>query len=343
MSTVGTILAPWQKSNLQVYLLNTIGAAIAGTADFAFANIGTGPWPKKNKPIRDLGFQSAGGAHSLPLVTDYQHASVERPSVPVNFPFQIKPLTLAMGSLLQNKGVGVTNPEFLPYTDPQAKWFLGFEAQYGANAGGQMLGAVAKSVKISCPPSGADGGTPTLSVDFIGHSVEQISATTGVGTLDATLPIQSTDCAWTIGGAAMGHCAFDLSFENEADWDPQVGTTPVGIHLGKLRYSGSIKVVMSATAADEWNTIRDLWAGTAGAAPTASALVLTITFPGSVGTAVFNIPAVWDEPGDPEVQGNVMVCSMPFKPAYVDATHPNVTMSSTGLYATIFGSGLWTA
>jgi hypothetical protein len=326
MSTQATLVAGWQRSNLQCYLTNAIATGPTSTATFALKNVGNGPWPKKGKQLKKLDLQSSGGTRPSPILSDFQLSSVERPAFPLSLPFQPKALAMAIVSCLQNK-TGTPDPVSIPWTDPQAKYFLSGEtifnpgAASGINAGRTFTGAVVKTVKISVPPSGATGGEPTLDVDCLAYSSGQLNALTGAGTLDTTAPCQSTDFSYTIGGAAAGHCGLDLTIDNGLEVDPQVSATPAGMELGKLSISGTIKVPFSLTSGDESNTIQDAYE-----AGTPSALILTIANSGAT-AMVITIPALWDEPGDPEIQGNIAIIPCSFQYYWVDATHPAFNIS----------------
>ena len=335
MSTAGTIIAGWQKSNIQVILNKTsISTVPSGTATLAFRNVGNGPWPRQNKALRDLGLQSTGGTNSMKIASDRAMASVQRPAFTLDLPFTPTALAFAAISTMQNRTTDTAAVYALPYTDPQAALWFGMETTFGASSGRTVTGAIGKTLKISVPPSGADGGQPTLSLDCIAYSTAQMDALTLTpAILDTAAPCQSTDWNVTYGAsgalAAIGHCGFDLSITNNAEVDPQVSVNPTSYALGELAITGSIKVVMSSTAGDEYNTMHDDWlAGT----------VKEFQFNwGTAGaTAYFIIPVLLEEPGEPEKQGNIMVVNVPFVGYYKDADEPKMWFASMATPLTIW-------
>jgi len=322
MSTAGTVLTGWQKSNVHIVLNATsISTAPTGTATYSIPNVGNGPWPRQNKPIRELGYQSTGGTNSMRILSDYQVASVQRPSFTLDLPFTPTMLALAAVAVMQQRTTATADIKVYPFTDPQASKFFGFETTYGANAGRTVTGAIGKTLKISVPSAGADGGMPTLSLDCLAYSTAQMDALTVTpATLHTTALCQSTDwnvAVGTVGAAAsaIGFCGFDLTVDNGAEVDPQVSANPAAFELGELTMKGTLKAVMSTTAGDEYNTILDNFlAGTPNK--------LQFNWGVAGATAYLQMPVLWDEPSEPQKQGNVMVFDAPFRAYYRDADEP---------------------
>jgi hypothetical protein len=326
MSTFASELVPWQKTNAHFFLGK---AAVAPPSGFNFAlkNVGIGPWPPSGTTVRRLPFQSSGGGHGMRVLSDFLVSSVKRIAFTVELPFTPTALAMAILSVLQN-GTNASPVVCGAFTDPQSKWYFALEAVFGTGVGRQAFGCMAKSVKISVPPAGTDGGLPTLSMDCLAIGQSNIGALSQTaGTLDTAAPCQSTDwnatLAPTAGGspAAIGHVGFDLTIDNEAVEDPAVGVTPAGFNLKGPTIKGNIKIIGSTTAGDEYTVIR-----TAAEAGTAQDLVLMWGTAGA--TAKFQMPVIWEPPGAPDPMDNVIVFPCAFEGYYEDADESGVSLAS---------------
>jgi hypothetical protein len=325
-NTTSTIVPGWKRSNIQVLLNKLITTGPSGAGTLGFRNVGNGPWPRQGRSLRSLGLQSTGGVNAMRIVSDRVLATVQRPTFTLELPFTPTAFAFAIVSVLQNRVTASTNINVVPYTSGPAGLFFAMETSFGATAGRAIAGAIAKTVKISIPPAGADGGAPTLTMECIAYSAVQANANVLTGiTLDTATPCQSTD--WNIKYGvtgtleAMSHCGFDLTIENNASVDPQVSATPAGFILGDLEISGTVKYVMSTTSTDAFNAIEgDFIAGTVKE--------LQLNWGAAGATAYIQLPLQLEEPGQPEKQGNVMVMSVPFSGYYKDDDEPLVFLAN---------------
>jgi hypothetical protein len=259
----------------------------------------------------------------MPVLSDLNNVStVQRPAFTMNLPFTPTALGFALVSCLQNRATSTNDIKIVPYTDPQSVLYFALETAYGVYAGRNAIGCVVKKVNISIPPAGADGGEPTLSVDCIGYSSAQITgALTGTATPDTAAPCQSTDWNITHGTtgalAAIGFCGLDFSIDNGLEVDPQVGVNPLAYELGALSITGSLNAVVSTTATDEYTIINT-------AAVNGYEKEIQINWGAAGATAYIRLPIMWDEPGDPEKQGNIMTFKAGFESYHRDADEPEL-------------------
>ena len=338
MATLENIVASWQKSNVQIQLNKLITAGPTGTGTLCFKNVGIGPWARQNRTVMDLGVQGTGGANSMRVLSDYRVSGVQRPSFPMELPFTPTALAFAVTSCLQNRPVyATTGIKPAPYTDPQAKLFFAMETTYGAFLGRDVRGGIVKTVKISIPPAGADGGTPTLSVDCLAAEADQSSEIVLTpAALDTAAPCQSTN--WnmeygTNGGTTVAWplCGADITIDNGAELDPQITSDgkPLAYHLGELKITGSFKTVMTTVNNEQYDRqLEDFLNGTS------EEIKLNWGTNGAV--AYLRIPIMLEEPSAPETMGNIMTFTTPFRGIYVGAGEPETFFASMATPLTIW-------
>lgn len=336
MANPAGAVARWQKANLKIWTEVAIGTAISGNADLVFRNIDMGPWPKVGRSVDEWPHGTDG--YPMKVAGDYS-VGVARPTITFRLPLTKESLSLGLASVLQGgyestldyvfnftlatapiySAASAASP---PVMSSNAKYFMMIEAGW-AQADGytvrQGLGFVCKRLSLVFPAVGTDGGMPELEFECIAGKCDTDGAAfTGTDpVVDSEAPPRSKDLAFTeLSDASNKWISASLQIENNADWDPSQGDTAAGIQLGDLKISGDVTVAM-ALAADEYGTI-----AAAYKAKDVKALTWTIS-----SFLAFTTSVLWQEPGDPALQGNVSASTIPFIGVRVGNTDPQFTVT----------------
>ena len=314
-------ITPWSKTNLYVDLVATIAADFAAR-DLRFPNAKAPVFPIGKRSIDDHGIRISG----VPMKGS-QTRTVGKQVV--EFPIGLVPTPQAaawlIAGLCQNKAYTTKYTVATP-TDKQAKWFSamvsGTDEANTEKGVWKALGVVPKSVKIGIPSAGADGGEVSLSADVMGSLFSQVDTIPGsTGTLDAGVPILSTDCSFTRAGGAMKLVSANISLENGLTLDPNINTVAAGpdaMVLGEFKVTGDVTMIVEPDNTSNYYAIIN-GLGT----PTTHALVFTIGS-GIVVTAT----VIFEYPGPPTEQNGVYVQTFPFRSEYQSATDPKIEVTT---------------
>lgn len=323
MANPTDVMAGWQRNNLYFWLTTAIGTAPTLDPTIALRSSDAVIWPTPNAEVEDLGLRSSG----IPMrkATEYK-VGANRPSLTIEHPLNGKWAALSLTSLLQVKGTYATqNYQHIPYTDAQAKWFLGFETGVefsgSENSVEQVYGMVAKTCTFTLPIAGPNRGRAMLRTEFLvaahGGLKDTITGTTPPAPLTGTGVgddlIETAD--FTMAGAGTKFVDLELTISNNADFSPNATDPPDAIHLGDLSISGKVTVAMATGDTDEWAVMRAGYA-----AGTQKDMVWT-----AATALIAAVSCLFQDSGPPSVQGNVLTASFPFIGVYKDATSPKFT------------------
>jgi len=321
-------ITPWSKSDLYVDLVLTIAADFAAR-ELRFPNAKAPVFPTGKRSIDDHGIRLTG----VPMKASGTY-TVGRQVVefPIGLIPSVQSMSWLLSGLCQNKAYATTKYTIVTPTNKQAKWFSALisgtlEASTEKSAW-KALGCVPKSVKIGIPASGPDGGEVSLSADIIGSLFSQIDAIAGTaGTLDAGVPILSSDCTFTMDAAATKVCAANISFENGIGPDPNINTVAAGpdaMILGEYRINGDLTLIVEPDTTSKYYAIVN-----GLAAMTAHPLIINVG-----ASIIITLNVIFEYPGAPTEQNGVYIQTFPWKALYGSATDPKVEITIADVLAT---------
>ncbi len=322
-------ITPWSKTDLYVDLVLTVAADFAAR-DLRFPNSKAPVFPTGKRSIDDHGIRMSG----VPMKAAGTY-TVGRQVV--EFPIGLVPSVQAaawlLAGLCQNKAYATTKYTIVTPTAKQAKWFsalISGSDEASSELGlWKALGVLPKSVKIGIPASGPDGGEVTMSADVIGSLFSQVTIPVpgSAGTLDAGVPILSSDCSFTMDAAAMKACSANINVETGVGPDPNINTVAAGpdaMILGEFKITGDLTLIV------EPDTTSKYYAITNGlAAKTAHPLIINV---GASIIATLNV--IFEYPGPPSEQNGVYVQTFPWKALYGSVTDPKFEITIADVLTT---------
>jgi len=329
MSSLLYPITPQSKTDLCVDLITTIAGPFA-TTELRFPNAKTPVWPLGKRSLDDHGIRISGvpmkGAQSYTIGKQVVEFSVGlNPSV--------QAAAWLLAGLCQNKDWVTTKYTIVTPTVKEAKWFsalISGSDEASSELGlWKTLGCLPKAVKIGIPAAGPDGGEVTMSADMIGTVFAQVSPVTLTGgTLDAGVPILSTDCSFTLDATAAKVCSANINATNGAQPDPNINTVAAGpdsIILGEYTQTGDLSLIVEPDTTSHYYAIVN-----GLAAKTAHALIINVG-----ASIVFTKNVVFGYPdGEPKEQNGVYIQTFPWRALYGSATDPKIEITMANLLAT---------
>jgi hypothetical protein len=319
------------------------GLRIAGSATIAGADnpdtvipaIGM-YWPNKGAEITDWDINVSG----KPIIDDdnFQYGRDE-PEFSVEMPVTEASLAYSLTGLLQSEAYAVGPPiTYTPiiWTTPVPATPL-YHVIEGGIAGAaaysgafKVVGCIPKEVAISLPPSGADGGKATITTTWIGRSTTRGANFAGTPTNDSSTKKLSKDHSLLISTgntqaalAAADFTQLDITMRNNAVRSPVVGEYADAYILGRYEAEGTLSVLLTETADEEYDNLYDAYE-----AGTVLAMQFGVDPTGMNAAGEYNIVHHINITGEPthSEQGNAVVAAFPFRAAYdsTDQSSPGV-------------------
>lgn len=332
---MGNSFGTWQKVN---NVIATSGISVTPSAqelqlaDETYMSV----WPFPNKPLVTFPMASNGKAV---LPSRAVRIGRQNPSWQVKGPVTQTLLALGLTNFCQDENYSST--AYLPrvagnHGSAIATLFHHFETGMAGSVNGLLKakGGVVSSYTLDIPaPVDGEPGMPSLSLDYLGASVDDNdgSFTTGTPTVDTGSPLLSTDFFISLddgGGAAnILFVSASITGRNNAKRSPNNEATASYFTIGRYTIDGTIRVVLTDGVGDAFDILND-----AHQAETVLTMVIYATANGGHSqTHRIRVGAPQVEPGD-----NDFIVSFPFQSLYVPgANQPSfsITMSDTINYA----------
>lgn len=248
---------------------------ITGTSDnptIEIRDAQTEVWPTPNRNVGN--FDVRAGGDPMINTADYVLGRPE-PMFSVRCPFTLTNYLLIALSFFQKTSFLATPNRYsiTPYTRSNIQpatagegGFMTVEAGIGTDSVWRAVGAVCKSWSATIPSVGSDGGRPELSSDWIAANSTRASAFTGTPTVNTDQVFASYNFEWAIAASDSGWSisspvvvSMDMSWQNAADYSPNIGTTVDAMFLGPLSGSGSVSILLDAVSAGQFDRLMDAY------------------------------------------------------------------------------------
>ena len=327
MSNPADAIPRFSKGGARIALTTTISDA-SESIDFILNEIGIGALPKPRKAVTDWGMSAAG--HIKPEAENVT-LGLAMPSFTIETPITIYTAALFLTSFFQNAdytGVATYLFDMVPWTAPSAALFMLVEGGVDGAHVWHANGCIVRDLTINVPALGEDGGHPTFRAAMVGANATRDTAFSAseAGVATDTAPRKlSSEFAFQIGGVAKKFTSAELTFSNSAERSPNIGSTPDAFNLGSAKLSGSINVVMTSAASDEYDALLD-----AHEAGTATTIYI------GVGSHFYVEEQVLFGSPEEEEQGNILVAKFPIAHAiYSSSGYPKARVYSSVSYGNI--------
>lgn len=323
MANPGNVIAAYKKIGARVALVGEINAATSTAPEFELLNTNYSDlFPDPNKSVEDWGMPSAGSP--LKTAQNFTLGRVE-PDFALTLPLTEYGLSIGLISLCQYEGY-VGSPDFAYKPVPNgnltasvASLFMNVEAGIAGSGSTvyKVQGCVVKTLKVTAPPVGPDRGKVMMEWTVLAaNSTPATAFTSASPTVDPGTPILSDQYVVSIdtgsGSGAIKHVGFDITMDNNAAKGLNAGATPDHHTLGDFMATGNLSVLLTSST-DEYKSLVDAYR--------AKTVVEIIHSVGSHHNFSFDV--ILTAKPSLSKQGNVWVCSFPWRAVNVDATRPS--------------------
>lgn len=270
--------------------------------------------PKPDKQLVEWGMTGSGVA-----MHDDENITLGRANPNFSFvcPVTTSSAAILYGSVMQGETYASTKYSLALPTAPLCSQFMHIEGGW-TGAFYKALGCVAKSVKLVIPPVDDTLGQPTLEAQIMGANAERLAALSlAATTADSGAYKKSSEYYFKLATSSYKLVSGEITIDNGLTKGPNIGATPDAMFIGKYTVRGSVKVLLTSSASDEFDLLSDNHdAGT------------PIELELGVSGHHFIRQDVFIESPTLEEQGGAVIASFSFREAYVDTNSTLIEVNS---------------